>query len=246
MEILPRIKSQPQVGSTLHTPATKNMSISEIAETVQEPEEKKVTQAAPTDRFEQRQVIFIFAIIIITLIVLIMYLIWKNTKYFDGVKSKFMKPADPPKPLPKTDTHADIVHNTSDEEIAKFAALPTEPSPPEPTPTEPAPAENESTNTPKIEVMSDEARISTVVDQTEAATDKPESAITAAVEAEVAKIEAENKKIIEQVNAKTDVVIAVFNSSDEVWNANFDYDQVMACCRGEAKTYKKFKWRLQN
>ncbi len=70
------------------------------------------------------------------------------------------------------------------------------------------------------------------------------SAIEEIVDAEVANIEADQHKHIEQIQPSSGLVVNTFVSSDAIYNAGFDYDSVVSCCKGIAQTHKKHKWRF--
>jgi hypothetical protein len=306
MEVLPRIKTAPQVGSTLHHPAAHNMSVSEIISKkddqpqreLDKKEDKKADVKQQSSFFRDNMtVILIFATIIIVLVLIIVWLVSKNSSYFGFFKSKPAR-APPSQKIPmrlddktrQAMSHNDIIHNASEDELAKFAnldvkkevfaaplpqaqkppakppqapvrpPLPVHPPVPLPPPqalqayplpappviVRPPPPQE---NSPTIVDMDDdlEKSFNAKLDAIEKSSNtevSPTLAIDEAVDAEVAKVEAEQHKVIEQLNNSGDVV-ASYNNSEEVYAANFDFDKVQACCRGDAKTYKKYKWRYQ-
>jgi len=78
----------------------------------------------------------------------------------------------------------------------------------------------------------------------DSSSDNTENTIEKIVDREIASIEAEQRKEVEQIDKKSGSVIQKFNTSDEIYDAGFDYDSVIACCKGKTQTHKNFKWRF--
>lgn len=52
-----------------------------------------------------------------------------------------------------------------------------------------------------------------------------------------------SSKRVAQIDAKTNEVKKIWSSTQECQRNGFDSGHISACCRGERKTHKSFKWR---
>jgi hypothetical protein len=209
--------------------------------------------------FKSYSIIIIFAIIIIVLIVVIVWLVGKNDKYMGWMRfGKNLPPMRAPlhpsfnthtptiKETPQTAqkmTHQDVVKSATMDELEKFANLDIKSDVQIVVVDEPV--ENKETEQQIVDLEETEHKLNAKLDTMASDTNDvaPSQAIDEAINDEVLKIEYEQNRPVEQFNLKTGATIAVFKSHDEMYKANFDPEQVIAVCRGDQKSHKKYGWK---
>lgn len=247
MDVVPRTRSIPksqvpvQVAPVQVAPAKEKPVVEEAeVETSQEVVKKSFIR-------QNMVLIVIFATIIIVLVLVIVW-VTTNGKYACMVKTPTINlaPFVPVAPIIATKplTHTDVVNSASAAELALFANLGVSETPVS-EPVSEVPLEQIMTVVDIDATLERSLNAKLDAASSDAVEVSPTLAIDEAVDAEIARVEAEQNKPIEQLNLKTGSVISIFPTSEAVYNANFDYDQVVLVCRGEQKSHKKYGWRYQ-
>lgn len=269
--ILPRIRPGTNYVPTL---ATVKESVKEFKEAPEATEHSEVVEAKeekvggdpePTQKKswgrENMYIIIIFAIIVVALIMLIVWLVSKN-----DLPQMFRKPSTSPilQKGPKIEskpTHTKLVEQVSDAELDDYIldirpteeeSLPAKPvggAPLETIIEEPensTPIDNSAVIEEELSKKIDDELQSIDIGETDVAEPSVEPPVVDSVAIDIdleAQVADPNFKPIVQTTTK-DVTLKVFNSKQELFNEGFDYDAVLKCANKEQDTHKKFKWKF--
>jgi hypothetical protein len=229
--------------------------------------EEKSDEPVKTGFFNNTIVlIVIFAAIIIVLILVVVWLVGRNDRLYGWIRGTPAPPAPPqpaaPRNTSKPSVHADLVNAADEDELAMYANIGDkkeerkedhkadakevenheEDAKVEEKKEDPKPSEPDEDATAAME-RDLEAQLEALESATEDAVNP--SAISEAIDAEVSKMDAVQHRPIEQVSKTTHGVVKVFPTNESVSQANYDIAAVLACCRGEKPTHKKYIWRFQ-
>lgn len=216
--------------------------------------------------------VVVFAAIIIVLIVLIVWLVTKNDKYLYWLRGKPLPPpasviqppvqyfqnahpqmaspqpvvqqqamtppqSQPPIHTPKSTTHSDVIRNTSAEELAKFANLQPKPK------KEKACLEVVEESEAEAEDETEKLLNAKLEQMSNISTDNTAEPIDKMIDQEITEMQKNKERRIDKVDSKTGDVITTFETSEQIESEGYDYERVLACCNGNSKKHKTYKWK---
>lgn len=218
---------------------------------IEEPEEDNiVVDDSPKKSFWKSNtvILLVLCVVIIVLIILIMWLASNNTKcmaWFKGAPKQQMTPqqlvalTQPKAPVQvQPDTphanHAQIVKNVSDDQLDKFANMDITST--KFTISEPEQKTEQEDSEPE---KSDDIVENDIAEQFKVDASSKDNATV--LNDYIDKLDDEESIRIEQY--KNGKFIKMFSTKDELEQAGFDYNAVIACCKGEQKTHKNYEWK---